>query len=275
MEEKEEKKEKEEARIFMLLGIRRSGTSILRKILAASPDIDTMLFEPHPLWHSVMMKHFKRFRGPEHTKRIEAFRNLGRNGKVAGAKIVFNPGIDALDFIWLERVFPEAKFVIIFRNVDDTFQSYVNLDKNTRRGAIPKHIYSPMFNWLQGCLWYFVDSHKDKAVSVNYEKMVEDPEKELAKVWKLLGIRSPKDLSTMVHTPQNWKTKDQAQTFRSVAESVVHEEMPPEIKEKMEDAEKAEKKTTPAKKNQSSGTPKISNARPGRPIKINSLKAKK
>ena len=265
----EEKKEKDEARIFVILGMRRSGTSIMRKIIAASPDVDTMLFEPHPLWHSVMMKHFKRFRGPEHHKRVEAFRNSGRGGKVAGVKWALNPGIDALDFIWLERVFPEAKFVIVFRDEDDTYQSYVNLDKNARRGAVPKHIYMPMFKWLEGCLWYFVDSHKDKAIAVNYERVVEDPEKEMAKVWKLLGIRAPKDLGSMIHKPENRKAEEK----KSVAKEIAKEKKTPEPAViKPETRPKIINKST---ETMQSGIPKISGVKPGRPIKIKKPVAKK
>ena len=266
MEDKKTEEKKENARLFILLGMRRSGTSIMRKIIAASPDVDTMLFEPHPLWHSIMMKHFKRFRGPEHHKRVETFRNSGRNGKVAGVKWALNPGIDSLDFIWLERVFPEAKFVIVFRDEDDTYQSYVNLDKNARRGAIPKHIYMPMFKWLEGCLWYFVDSNKDKAVAVNYEKVVEDPEKEMAKVWKLLGIRAPENLGSMIHKPENRKAEEKKKAVKKdkarTAPTVIESKTKPMIIKK------------PAETMQG-GIPKISGVKPGRPIRVKKPEKKK
>ena len=46
---------------FFILGMRRSGTSILREIVASHPEVDECLFEPHDLWHAIMMDHFKRF----------------------------------------------------------------------------------------------------------------------------------------------------------------------------------------------------------------------
>ena len=209
-----------------------------------------------------MMKHFKRFRGPEHNERIEAFRSLGMEGKVAGCKYALNPGIDALDFFWIEKVYPEAKFIIVFRDEEDTFQSYVNQDKNIKRGAIPRHIYSPIFNWLQGCLWYFVNCHKDKAVMVSFDKVVENPEKELAKVWKLLKIKPPKDLPSMVHKPKNWKTGETKETPLEVAG------LKEEKKEEKQEEMVVDIITSPAVKKQrmaTSGMPKISSGRTRRP----------
>ncbi len=271
--ETEKKIEKEEtARLFFLIGIRRSGTSVMRKILAASPDVDTMLFEPHPLWHSIMMKHFKRFRGPEHNKRCDFFRKSGMGGGIAGAKFALNPGIDALDFLWIEKVFPEAKFIVVIRDEEDTFQSYVDQDKNTKRGAIPRHIYSPIFNWLQGCLWYFVNCHKDKAVLVGFDRVVENPEKELAKVWKLLKIRPPRDLSSMVHKPKNWKTNETNKALMEVAK------LEKEKKEDKQGETAADASPSPMVKKQrmiTSGMPKISNGKIRRPSSTIKKPAKK
>lgn len=269
----EKKIEKEEtARLFFLIGIRRSGTSIMRKILLASPDVDTVLFEPHPLWHSIMMKHFKRFRGPEHNNRVNYFRSLGMKGNVAGAKVALNPGIDALDFFWIERVFPEAKFIIVHRDEEDTFQSYVNQDKNIKRGAIPRHIYSPIFNWLQGCLWYFVNCHKDKAVLVSFDKVVENPEKELAKVWKLLKVRPPKDLSSMVHKPKNWKT---GETKGASLESVGSKGEKKEDKQEEMVADTNPSLVVKKQRMATSGMPKISSGRIRRPSSTIGKPAKK
>ena len=199
-----ETKKAEKAKLFFIVGMRRSGTSILRRILASTEGVGNVLFEPHEIWHSVQMQHFRRFRSQEHKRRLDSFRATGR-GKWHGAKFALNPGIDALDWIWLPKAFPEAKFIFITRNVDDCYESYRQQDKDSRRGAIPKQAYSPLFAWLTGCLWHFADSFPERAVFINYDKMIGNPSKELAPVFKLLKTKAPKDLAGMIKMPEQKK----------------------------------------------------------------------
>lgn len=201
-----ESKKTEKAKILMIIGIRRSGTSILRKVIAASEAVEEVRFEPHELWHSVMMQHFRRFRSKEHKRRVDSFRAKGKTSKGwIGFKMALNPGIDALDWIWMPKAYPEAKLIFITRNVDDCYESYRQQDMKSKRGCIPKNAYSPLFSWLTGCFWHFCESFKDRAVLINYDKMIQDPKKELAPIWKLLNIEAPKNLGQLIKMPQNKK----------------------------------------------------------------------
>lgn len=193
------------SKLFFIFGMRRSGTSILRKIIAKSKDVTSVLFEPHELWHSVMMQHFKRFRSEEHQKRIDEFKRLGKGEGWAGSKFALNPGIDALDWVWFPRVFKTAKFIFILRNMEDTFASYVQQDCNSFRGAVPLHVYQPMYAWLQGRMWYYWDTHRDSSCLVYYDKMIIDPETALDPVWKLLDIEPVTGLEKIITIPVNWK----------------------------------------------------------------------
>lgn len=207
MKDKEKTEEKPENKVFFIVGVRRSGTSIVRKLISMSDEIEAVLFEPHDLWHATMMLHFRRLRMPAHKQRIEDFREAG-NGKWIGAKFALNPGIDALDWIWLSRVYPEAKFVFVVRNEDDCFNSYLNQDKNSVRGAIPQHIYSPAFNWLVGVLAYYARTEKDRACLIHFDKLIDDADKELAKVWKLLDVKPVLGMQTKIQAPLHVEGKE-------------------------------------------------------------------
>lgn len=196
-----DEKKTEQGKVFFIIGMRRSGTSIVRRIIAAADGVAGILFEPHELYHAVQMMHFKRFRGPLHKKRIEDFKKQG-DGEWMGAKFALNPGIDALDWKWLDKIFPEARFIFVFRNEADTFNSYATADKDSNRGVIPLHIYSPIFQWVQGCLWHFADGNPDRAYIVYYDKMIKAPTKELNPVWKLLDVKAPKGIKNLIRPPE-------------------------------------------------------------------------
>lgn len=201
----DEKKAK--AKLFLIIGPRRSGTTILRSIIGASPDVATVLFEPHELWHSVMMMHFKRFRGERHRKRIANFRTLGRDGKWAGAKFALNPGIDAMDWIWLPRLFNESKMIFIIRNAEDTFYSYLAQDKESVRGVIPQHVYKPIYDWLIAGFLDFDRTFPERSCLVSYDRMLDDPDKELEKAWILLDIKPVENLKSYIRPPDHMAGK--------------------------------------------------------------------
>ena len=194
------KKTEPEGKVFFIVGIRRSGTSIIRKLISMSDEIEGVLFEPHDLWHATMMLHFKRLRKPEHKQKIRDFQMKG-NGKWIGAKFALNPGIDALDWVWLSRVYPDAKFIFVIRNEDDCFHSYLDKDKNSVRGAVPQHIYAPVYHWLIGSLADFARHKSDRACIVHYDRMLDDADKEFAKVWKLLDVKPVTGMQLKIQTP--------------------------------------------------------------------------
>jgi len=188
--------------VFFIIGIRRSGTSVLRTIISKAPGIECVLFEPHELYHSIQMQHFDRFKSDKHLGRINAFRPQ-EEGKIVGLKMAMNPGIDALDWIWLPKTYPQAKIIFIWRNMKDTYASYYKEDCGSVRGIITETVYSPMFQWLWGSFFDFYQHNQDRSVVVNYDKMIMAPEKTLAIVWELLGVTAPANLPRMVRAPRH------------------------------------------------------------------------
>jgi len=193
-------KNTKEGRIF-LLGMRRSGTSILRRLVSASPDVKFILFEPHDLYHSIMMDHFDRFRGPKHTEKILSF--CPPPGKMIGAKIVFNPGVDALDWVWIPKTYPDAKMIFIKRDSEDTYQSYLKADKDSVRGVIPETVYSPMYQWIWGTMSSFARIFPERSLVLSYERLVENHQGELDKIWEFLGVRGTIIPDSILRIPEN------------------------------------------------------------------------
>jgi len=193
--------------VFFIIGMRRSGTSILRKLISKSEGVEKILFEPHNLWRSIMNLHFTRLNDERSRGEVREFSSIS-NGQCRGAKFALNPGIDALDWVWLHKVYPKSKFVIIIRDVHDVYLSYLEADKNSIRGAIPYETYSPMYHWQLGWLYHFNDTFKDRSRIVRYEKLIEDPEKEMAPVWELLNVPPVKVLRSMIQQPEHATVKE-------------------------------------------------------------------
>lgn len=193
--------------LFFIIGIRRSGTSVLRDIIRASPDVSGIEYEPHPLWFSTMMLHFDRFNSSPVWKGIvNDFKSKGMRG-VYGAKFALNPGIDVLDWAWLDIEFDHPKFIFIHRNMADSYRSYVRVDKETKRGIMPENAYIPAYYFLLGSFSNFVSKNPNRACMISYEKMVMNPSSELAPVWSLLGIRPVRGLGKLIKKPTYWSIK--------------------------------------------------------------------
>jgi len=185
---------------FFLIGLRRSGTSIFRNLVAKSPQVKKVLFEPHEILHAAQLLKIRRYKNsPYHTKVLESFDKLP---KWSGAKLVLNPGIDALEWVWLERLFPEARFIFISRNADSNYRSYKKEDANIKRGFIPEEIYKPFHQLMNNRFSMFCKEYPRKSAMVRYESLLDDVDSEMSKVWNLLKVKSPQSLKSMIKKPK-------------------------------------------------------------------------
>ena len=137
-------------KLFFIIGLRRSGTSILRTLIAKHPEVGSIEFEPHPLWNAMDILHFPRFTKPRQDVYgqyvqiarilVENFRKQGQF-KWHGAKFALNPGVKALEWRWLYKTFPTCKIIFITRDLQNTWKSYVKQDKDSFMGMIPQNAY--------------------------------------------------------------------------------------------------------------------------------------
>jgi len=196
---------------IFIVGMRRAGTSFLRKLIMDSSDVQDILFEPHILYHSVIVTQLQRLANTPHvTGPIEDFCRLVRRNKGrTGAKFAINPGVKGMEWICLNNVFPKAQFVFIGRNVWDNHASYWNEDKDYQRGVVPFEPYE--WFWIHNnAQWNeFCTVNPDRGIFVSYDRMVESPVETLAPVWDLLKVSPPSDKSFVkVRKPRYWMTND-------------------------------------------------------------------
>ncbi len=187
---------------FFIVGLRASGTSILRQIISRCPEVGEVEFEPHDLEFACSTRHLKRYRNSEyHESVIGRFRN---NEKIHGAKIALNTGIEALNWRFLDRIFSGSKFVFVKRNPTDNYLSLRNKDKNTVKGALPQDLFVPLQDIIVQSFIDFCEENGGRSCLVDYDKFVLNPDKELKKVGNLLNITIPKNLNNLVHRPKYW-----------------------------------------------------------------------
>lgn len=190
-------------KLFFVIGMRRSGTSILRTLLEKHPKIAKVDFEPHPLWNAVDLAHFKRFENyPGVQETIEDFRRRGDGDKWHGAKFALNPGVKAMEWVWLPKTFPGSRIIFIIRNLVDTYDSYYKQDVDSVRGVIPWSIYLPFTELIFNGFNHYAKKNPETTCFVDYEKLLENPDLELQKAWKLLRMENMGGLSQYIKTPE-------------------------------------------------------------------------
>jgi len=190
-------------KLFFIIGMRRSGTSILRDLISKHPQVDKILFEPYELFHAIAVSHLGRYKNDPYVKKIiNDFRNT--SAKYKGAKFALNAGIEAMTWRRLALVFPEAKFIFIVRNAEQTYKSWIGQDFNSVRGLCSKELYMGFRHHIVDSFVHFEEKNLNNSSMVSYEFLVENPDEELKEVWKILGIEPITGLKQYMKKPKNW-----------------------------------------------------------------------
>lgn len=195
-------------KLFFVIGMRRSGTSILRTLLEKHPKIAKVDFEPHPLWNAVDLVHFKRFENYQGVqKTLEDFRQRGGGDEWHGAKFALNPGVKALEWVWLPKTFEGARIIFITRNPEDTYQSYFKQDYQSVRGVLPKEIYMPSWHFIVGGFRHYAAKNPDTTCFVDFDVLLEYPDEQMSKCWRLLELDHIDGISDYIKPPEFQSTK--------------------------------------------------------------------
>ena len=189
--------------LFFIIGIRRSGTSILGELISKHPQVMGCAFEPHDLWAAVDLSHFPRLMKDFNTnefvmKKISDFNIRGREaakkGMWFGAKFALNPGVKALEWVWLKKTFPEARFLFIVRDSESTWQSYRKQDKDSVRGIISKQAY------MAGCQDIKMTY---RGFTVRYEHLLKTPNTIMGVLFDCLDLPTPNiDFQQFIKQPE-------------------------------------------------------------------------
>jgi len=173
-------------KLVFLIGMRRSGTSILRKLVEMHPEVDRIEFEPNELLEiceRIGIPRYKRI--PYFNEVVNRFKKP-RNGWY-GAKLALNAGIEAMRWRRLDERFDKPHYIFIQRNPNMTYDSWIKNETSTR-GTCPKDMYLPWWKHINKSFEEFVKENPERGCIVQYEKLCENADLELKKVWNLLKI---------------------------------------------------------------------------------------
>ena len=181
-------------KLIFIIGMRRSGTSILRKLIMRHHEIENIEFEPNELLEVTERIDIQRYRTiPFFKDTLDRFYN---HEKYYGAKLALNPGIEAMRWKNLILKYPDAKFIFIKRNSNSTYESWAN-NETSKRGICSYEMYKSWWNFINLSFMEYSTKNPFKAIILDYEHLIKDVDNEMKKVWKFLGINL--DIPTMKH----------------------------------------------------------------------------
>jgi len=189
--------------MFFIIGIRRSGTSILRELMMKHPEIRSIEFEPHPLWFAVDMSHFSRFKDMPFVKdELMRFKRECSMDKWYGAKFALNPGVKGLEWKWLPKLFPEARFIFLFRGVEANWKSYKKQDKDSVRGMIPINAYRQMHSQLYESFEEYWINNPETSTVLQYERLLNKPDQGTGYAFSVLGLDPLPGMAKFIKQPE-------------------------------------------------------------------------
>jgi len=184
-------------KLFFIIGMRRSGTSILRKIVMRNSQVKNIEFEPNELLEITERIDIPRYRNiPFFKNTLERFKE--HSDKYYGAKLALNPGIEAMRWLNLPFKFPNAKFIFIRRTPKSTYNSWINIE-TSKRGLCSYQMY---LDWWTHINVSFLNFEKSKRCIIDYEKLIKNPDIEMFKIWKFLKVPRIYNLKNMIKTPK-------------------------------------------------------------------------
>ena len=195
---------------FFIIGMRRSGTSILRDLISIHPEIQDIEFENHILRYALQCMRISRYKFTDWAvEEIEKFKSSNADtDKWRGVKYALNPGVFDMEWVYLNHYFPDAKFIFITRDKCQTYKSYKKLDENIMRGHAPWDCYSPFYDLMVKQFTDYNDRNPGNSCMINYENLVMDADSELKKVWDLLSLEPEITCNRMMRIPENWSNKN-------------------------------------------------------------------
>jgi hypothetical protein len=214
--------------LFFILGRPRSGTTLLRTILDAHPQVKVPPEYPVVLqlyrkygeirqWNEKTLEEFKKdFRSPlssenwkyeflriderqldldlksllPNTTFEEVFKCFYVNytSVVPGKEIITHIGdknpIFATQAFRLRKIFPEARFIFIFRDYRDNFLSVKKFQFEAPIIALQAY----RWKYVAQLAYRFIKEFPDQSLIIHYEDLTKEPEKILNQICNFLGI---------------------------------------------------------------------------------------
>jgi len=187
-------------KLLFIIGMRRSGTSILRKLILKNPEVDWIDFEPQELLLATDIININRYKNNEYfNKVIQRYKQ--ENNRYIGCKLALNPGIMAMRWKCLYREFPKAKFIFITRNWYDSYQSWLSVDMDNIRGVCNYKMYKDWAKKIKDSFRVFCNENSN-SILIKYEFLLNNADNEMSKIWKLLKILKIENLQKLIKIPE-------------------------------------------------------------------------
>ena len=88
----------------------------------------------------------------------------------------------------LSKIYKEAKFIFITRNIKDSYRSWERFDKNNVRGIVSLSMYKSWIKHIYNSFNKFHIENSKSSCIISYEDLCKDADKTLLSVWKTLQL---------------------------------------------------------------------------------------
>ena len=92
--------------------------------------------------------------------------------------------------------------LIIERDRESTWQSYLNQDKHSKRGIINKEAYFIQAKELLSHFHELVNSNPDHYILIRYENLLLNTDKEMSRIWEFLDVNPITGLKQLMKEPE-------------------------------------------------------------------------
>lgn len=188
-------------RMIFNVGARRSGTYWLQRIVTAHPSVGSVPSETHLLSHGIapLLERFHQNERDssevgsvyfERGRMIQAIRRLcddvfGQFLEEGQERVAERTPLHVFHLAMIAEIYPDAKYVHIIRDGRDVARSIAAQDWG------PQTVRDAAKEWRDSVLaGRAAGLERDRYLEVRYERLLSDPEEEIASLYGWLGLRT-------------------------------------------------------------------------------------
>ena len=184
---------------IFVVGPQRSGTSILARTICQAEGVANRHFSPCPRWDIPAMAELGgQVRETPWLDRMDAW-VARQTERYAVVRFALPWAVESFGWPRLAEGRPEARFVYIYRNPQDTFDSYRSLAYLPSMAS--KTTLQAYWDWH----FYLYQTHSERRlVFVYYDGLVMEGVTALKPMWAEFGLEPPTLPDGWFHKPKHW-----------------------------------------------------------------------